>query len=425
VDIFACSLDQVGLHEMKCVSNSTGGYIIMSDSFSMSVFKDSFRKMFDCDEYGYLKQGFCAKTEVVTSRDVKVTGTVAAAASLNKKSPAVADTDTGNGATCQWSMGSLDKHTSCCFFLEVQGTNAQNFPDNKQSFVQFQTQYLHASGRKRLRVTTITNRYTDANGYDIASGFDAEAAVAIVAKYVMTLAEQGLSDGPKETLQKCDKMLIRMAGRFADYRVDDPQSFNLPPEMQNFPQFMFHLRRSSFLQTFGMSPDEAAYYRAVMMREGTMNAMCMIQPALLQYSFDQQPMPVLLDSSSLRPDVILLMDDFFHVVVWRGEKIQAWFDAGYQDKEEYANFKVLLQAPATDATAIMGDRFPVPKFVQTNAGGSQARFITSKVNPSTANDDASFGAGGGQQQVLTDDVSLKVFMSHLIKLVVAEPKENR
>eukprot|EP00439_Symbiodinium_sp_Y106_P048950 s2741_g6.t1 len=63
VDIFACSLDQVGLYEMKVISDKTGGYMVMSDSFSMHVFKDSFRKIFEPDETGYLKLGFNAKIE--------------------------------------------------------------------------------------------------------------------------------------------------------------------------------------------------------------------------------------------------------------------------------------------------------------------------------------------------------------------------
>merc|ERR1711953_298951 len=143
-----------------------------------------------------------------------------------------------------------------------------------------------------------------------------------------------------------------------------------------------------------------------------------IQPALLQYSFDEgPPQPVLLDSASLKPDVILLLDAFFHVVIWRGEKVQAWYDAKYQEKEEYANFKALLQAPAEDAKQILNDRFPVPRYIQTNAGGSQARFLTSKVNPSTTHNNAG-GFGGESSVVLTDDVSLKVFMEHLIKLAV-------
>ena len=169
-------------------------------------------------------------------------------------------------------------------------------------------------------------------------------------------------------------MLIRLVSKFADYRKDEPSSFNLTQESAIFPQFMYHLRRSDFLQTFGTSPGEAAHYRIMVALESTMNTLLMIQPALLQYSFEEgPPQPVPLDSCSLQPDVILSTHDFFHVAVWRSEKIQAWFDAGYQDREEYANLKTLIQAPSNDAQQIPADRFPVPKFVQTNASGSRAR----------------------------------------------------
>merc|ERR1719450_1950622 len=35
VDIFACSLDQVGLYEMKVLPDKSAGFLVMSDSFSM------------------------------------------------------------------------------------------------------------------------------------------------------------------------------------------------------------------------------------------------------------------------------------------------------------------------------------------------------------------------------------------------------
>lgn len=45
-----------------------------------------------------------------------------------------------------------------------------------------------------------------------------------------------------------DRALIRLAQRFGDYRKDDPQSFNLRPELSFYPSFMFNLRRSQFVQ---------------------------------------------------------------------------------------------------------------------------------------------------------------------------------
>ena len=74
---------------------------------------------------------------------------------------------------------------------------------------------------------------------------------------------------------------------------------------------MYHLRRSHFIQVFGTSPDEASFYRTTLMRENITNSLVMIQPALLQYNFDDpQPVPVTLDIESLKNNVILLLDTY-------------------------------------------------------------------------------------------------------------------
>merc|ERR1719253_2366252 len=248
---------------------------------------------------------------------------------------------------------------------------------------------------------------------DIAQGFDQEAAAVLMARYGVFKTE---NEDPLEVLKWIDKTLIKLVSKFADYRKDQPDTFQLRTEFSIFPQFMYHLRRSNFLQTFNASPDETAYYRTLVIRENTMNSLVMIQPALIKYSFEEAPHPVLLDSNSLQPNVILLLDAFFHLVIWRGETISQWYEAGYQEKEEYANFATLIKAPAEDCKSIMASRFPVPRFMQTNAGASQARFLTSKVNPSNTHSNTSGFESGGGSVVITDDVSLKVFMEHLIKL---------
>lgn len=43
---------------------------------------------------------------------------------------------------------------------------------------------------------------------------------------------------------------------------------------------------------------------------------------------------------------------------------------------EYENFKHLLQAPLDDAQEILQTRFPMPRYIHTEHGGSQVwRFI--------------------------------------------------
>ena len=46
----------------------------------------------------------------------------------------------------------------------------------------------------------------------------------------------------------------RLAARLGDYRKDDPESFNLQPQLEYLPQFMFNLRRSQFVQVGQSKP---------------------------------------------------------------------------------------------------------------------------------------------------------------------------
>lgn len=73
--------------------------------------------------------------------------------------------------------------------------------------------------------------------------------------------------------------------------------------------------------------------------------------------------------------------------------------------------------PDADSTLqeLIADRFPLPRFIVCDAGGSQARFLLSKLNPSTTHTTGGYGGGVSSQTIFTDDVSLQTFMDHLMK----------
>jgi protein transport protein SEC23 len=168
-----------------------------------------------------------------------------------------------------------------------------------------------------------------------------------------------VDDGP-DVLRWVDRMLIRLCSRFAEYRKDDPSSFRLEKNFTLYPQFMFHLRRSQFLQVFNNSPDETAFYRHVLNHEDVGNSLVMIQPTLDSYNFDQDgAVPVLLDSTSIQPQTVLLLDTFFHILIFHGETMAEWRKAGYQDQEGYENFKELLETPKEDARVCNQEDLPV------------------------------------------------------------------
>jgi protein transport protein SEC23 len=65
---------------------------------------------------------------------------------------------------------------------------------------------------------------------------------------------------------------------------------------------------------------------------------------------------------------------------------------------------------------LVQDRFPLPRFIICDAGGSQARFLLSKLNPSTTHTTSgTYGGAVSAQTIFTDDVSLQSFMDHLMK----------
>jgi len=219
-----------------------------------------------------------------------------------------------------------------------------------------------------------------------------------------------------DILRWLDRMLIRLVSKYANYRKDDPSSFSLAPNFSIYPQFMFHLRRSQFMQVFNSSPDESNFYRLVMHRETVSNSLIMIQPTLEAYSFNGPPVPVLLSATSVQADRILLLDAFFTVVIFSGDTVAQWRKEKYHENPQYANFAQLLQAPKDDSAMILKERFPHPRFVECDQGTSQARFLLAALDPAITHNTMSPSQG---EVIFTDDVSLKGFMEHLKKLAVA------
>ena len=420
LDVFASALEQVGLAEMRPAVERTGGGVVLAESFAHEVFRSSFAAL-----VGSPQSGCLAQLELVTSRDVRCEGCLGPVASAEKHSLAVADSVVGVGGTCAWRLNALSTDTTVALFFEVaaqaQGGGAQGGGGGgnqggagaqQQFFVQLVTQYCSPqSGEWRCRVTTVTRRWSDGSSVaELGLGFDQEAAAALVARLLTWKMETEDDFDPTRWL---DRTLIRLCARFGEYRPDEPGSFALQPGFALYPQFMFNLRRSQFVQVFNNSPDETAYFRMCLNRAPVGAALTMIQPALVSYSFAGPPEPVLLDVASIQPDRILLLDAFFSVVIFHGTQCAAWRKAGYAEQPEHAAFAQLLAAPRADAAQLAAERFPKPRLVDCDQGGSQARFLLARLNPSATHNTAQYGSG---EVVLTDDVSLQVFMDHLRKL---------
>lgn len=86
---------------------------------------------------------------------------------------------------------------------------AVTFPGGR-GMVQFVTQYQHADGRKRIRVTTTCRTWADmaTQQPNIAYGFDQEAAAVAIARLASFRASNE-NDTP-EALRWLDRSLIRL-----------------------------------------------------------------------------------------------------------------------------------------------------------------------------------------------------------------------
>lgn len=417
LDLFACSLDQVGVAEIKVAIEKSGGLIILAESFGHPVFRESFTRVFEAGDSG-LGLSFNGIFEVNCSRDLKIQGIIGPCASLEKKGLSSSDTVIGQGNTTAWKMSGLDRNTSLSLFFEVIPKEVSDVvsPGSRQFFFQFLTYYQHSDGKMRMRSTTIARRWVDGaqNTEELVSGFDQETSAVIMARLASLKME---TEEEFDATRWLDRALIHVASRFGDYRKDDLSSFRLSTRLAIFPQFMFNLRRSQFVQVFNNSPDETAYYRMLLNRENVLNSVVMIQPSLISYSFNSPPEPSLLDVAAITADRILLLDTYFTIVIFHGMSIAQWRNEGYQNQPEHQVFAQLLQAPRDDADATIRERFPVPRLVVCDQHSSQARFLLAKLNPS-ATHKSNYGVARGGDIIFTDDVSFQVFLEHLQKLAV-------
>ncbi|GMM35742.1 GTPase-activating protein [Saccharomycopsis crataegensis] len=441
-NFFIGSLDQVGLFEMASLSDKSGGSIIFSDSFGTSIFKNSFIKFlqnqtlnFDDDEEDHESNnnnnttyGLNGSLEVKTSKNLKINGLIGHAVSLNKtESNDVSDKVVGIGGTSSWKLPKILTNSTYAIYFEMNKNlnNAQQ-QGNESTFIQFLCYYQHPDGNFRLRVTTISRPIYNFNTSKelFVNSFDQEAAIIALVREVSFKIFKEVQE-PAKVREQLDTALVNLMKTFATVNSGAANKLEINSNFSMFPQFVYNLRRSFLLRLFNYSPDESAYYNHTLNHEDVNNSLIIIQPVLLSYEQDSNNPeetiiePVLLDSVSIKPTRILLLDSYFEVLIYHGEIISNWKNHGYQDQPEYEHFKNFLQLPKKEVTSILIERFPLPRYIDCDEGGSQSRFLYSKLNPSNSYNNQNLQGGGGSV-ILTDDVSLQSFIEEITKRVISK-----
>jgi len=422
VDLLCCAIDQVGLWEMQSLCRRTGGVNIMTEGFAKDTFSKTFLGLFERNPANpdELATGFNATIEVQTCRDLKVAGCVGHVLSLERKTAAVSENEVGVGGTNAWRACSISPRTSYGFFFEVVGNGSVVSVGGQPApaLVQFLTCYQSSTGDHLLRVTTVARSWTNPTAQsltDLSLSFDQETAAVLLARQAVTKLD---NEDPYDVLRWVDRTLIRLVSKFADYRKDDPASLTLAEQFVLFPQFMYHLRRSHFLRVFNCSPDETVFYRSTLLRENVVNSLIMIQPMLESYEIsDPNPKSVLLSASSVDSSKILVLDTFFLVLVFLGHDVFEARKEGLAEKPEGEAFRNFLAAPLADAQLLCKDRLPYPRYIECAQFSGDARHLLAIIDPNVTHNTAQKGVG---EAVLTEDVSLQVFVEHLKRAAVQQ-----
>lgn len=418
IDLFCCCFNQVGAYEMRGLIEKTGGIMVMSDSFTTVQFKKTYIKLFELDDNGNLKMNFKAKIEVNSSKPVYISGAIGFMISLETKGNNVSSISCYSGNTKSWWIGGLDFNSSYAFLLDI-NEDSSSISNNKNGVVQILTTYIAGDRSHRLRVTTVCKSIVqnicnnNTNMQQIIKGFDQEAACVLLSKISVL---KGIEEDFTSVLKWLDKTLIRLLSKACSYRPNDKNSFKIPRELDMFPQFMFYLRRSPFVQHFNASIDEVCLYRSNLLHENVENCAIMIQPVLFSYTAEEpEATPVFLDIQNMKCDNVLFLDTFFNIVIWHSEDVCNWRNNQLHLNEEYSNIKMMLDNPQDYAQQLMNERIPVPKLISCDAGSGQERHIKSVVDPSSNGSSSKVISDG----FASDDVTLSKFMEYLIKVVVS------
>ncbi|KAJ3426147.1 protein transport protein sec23 [Anaeramoeba flamelloides] len=430
VDLFGCSFDQIGCYEMRTLISKTGGKLLITDKFNSDIFKNSFLHLFknkkqsqqqqqqeeEEEEEIILETGFNGLLEVNTTAELQILGVIGNCEKFSKTGKAKINEkfSVGIGKTNRWKMNTIDPQKNYAFYFSVINDEKNPIQPKKIGLVQFKTISYDSNGRIRVRVTTSGHLFGDfaSNSTMLKQSFDQETAAVLVS---MLAVERTKTEKTGSVLRWLDKSLIQVCKKFAYFDKTGISSFQLSPYFSYYPQFMYHLRRSHFLNIFGDSPDETTYFSHSLYKENVSNSILMFQPILQSFSMNGQPSPVLLNMGSIQKDNILLLDTFFLVLIHRGKQIKNWIKQGYHEMEEYKDFAAFLELPKQEAQVIMSNRFPYPRFIECDQGSSPARFLLSRLNPSSSSNNQY--SEENQNSSLTDDVSFQVFMNHLKKVV--------
>lgn len=444
-DLYAGSLDQVGVYEMKHLAQAGSGNISLSESFAS--------KLFELDLQGNTDQisteQHRARFTVTTSRGLKVMKAATHGVELqssyqsdklsNLHHERISDTVTKfdlslkkRNFTNQWSLGSLTADDAVAVYFEPETVSSTSmldaFTGAKDIYIQFRTKFWDIQKNKHiLRVTTIKKQTTlailAANQVKLSSGrfklintnssiikeklfmesFDYEAWMVLFTRLLIIKIDTTIGfESFEEVVNDVDAALIRMTKFFGGVKVSTAGTSHNPLEnlkliysinerFKELPSYSYSLRRNPQLaRIFNSSPDETAYYHHLFISADTATSCNMINPKLYRVSSGGKLESVLLDITSLNiteDSAYFVLDSVFNVVVFHQYSDPKRKLALHNSNNDSIIFgdesprEDLAQVLNIINTQLLANRTVRSKVVLTQTGHSQARFLMARLNP--------------------------------------------
>lgn len=388
---FAASLDQVGLYELQNLVLNTNGDVCLASAVGDSHFGAQWRLAMGRNDVAN-----AATLTVLTSARLKIKSLLGHAYRLpslyrtreDHHDHILDQLDQFDSKfkrhhfTNRWFWNTFNPTDTLALLFEVDALKLITERGPDAMYIQFQLRYWNRQAREwRLRVVTDRHRTTKANKKlsvernlansrtDMLQGFNATAWVVLLCRILVDKLHTDIGFDFAGVTALIDAAITKLL-----------HNFGALERLRELVPMVYSLRRNpQLIDIFNSLPDETTFYHQWLMKMDIAAAAVAIQPRLYRVpggavSLDATTLDHTADGS------FLVLDTVFSIVIYHQQRGGAKLALHPSENSARIN-----SAEVQPAMAFIRDRLPsralAPRYVITQTGHSQARFLVSRLNP--------------------------------------------
>lgn len=441
--VFDGSVSESGLFEMLRLCTKSGGTIVQSETFEMNYFKQNLMKW--CSQNGYL-----GSLTVKTSANWRVSGAIGPVISRKDHSQYALDECIGEGLTGSWDLRFLGMHGGVTVFFSIHEVSKKAF---------YGQIILKSAGCWKV---LSFKKYGSCEKNEVGSGFNDSVFLAIYAKAMAWERIRALESDKKKKLKQIDETLKKLiyfgksGGTFSSFRnavLDVFAARNglpiLSNEFMKMPEMIYFLRRSFLGDSYNTSPDEIGFISNCLLRSNVDYSVLIVVPKVMRVEENKlKSLPLSSEILADNSDGVLILDTLFKVLIHYGSTLcyhRDWFKTNIgaafleqnssewdlegdikgiiaqnrekiqqfaEDKVDFAKLFGEIQFARQYAFALIGTpgRPVLSRFIESDEGKSQARFLYANLSPSD-----SYNNEYGSRGIMSEEVSILGYYGKVAK----------